>query len=728
MPVPGHAVLGQSDSLYLGQELLGSELGADVGLTMKEIQEKHIDFVAFPLANPDPPCEWAHDHTACNSRHEIIDVYPECSSHVSSNCCSASYSLQPVTMSDLVLESRVWGSQVIGVVSGWLEPDNQSCAWRRQYSIEALEQQLHWACHLGVYSLIAPTPLTTGASANYARVLKKFMQSASSANVWVRIPLALNVASKNGGTSHEKKREGFEDEDSPGGVTVDGWEIWNRLRMMCDYPSRMGVALEMTDMTGLPGDLERWQAEPVKAIIIPSHLFLSNSKGYPVLPKRHKTFLQQLFKYKVHVIIRLGNSTDTRATYDTNIAAPPTSSSVDAAAGSGPCSIPADPPAPPSAVAVVESIEGYRNFVARLYQQRAPPTEAEQYEYGYLDYLQSPLQPLQDNLESLTYETFEKDPVKYAQYEEAIRRCLADRHRQQSDIATATSSGPVIVVMGAGRGPLVHASLNALESEGIENYRVLAVEKNTNAVFTLKHRIASDPKMSWRRVEVIGSDMRTANISIEADIMVSELLGSFGDNELSPECLDGAQKYLKPGGVSIPQWYVSSLEPVSCNKLWTDIRSYNEQKYMETAYVVRFNCVYFFSAEREKNCFFFQHPNSDAAGDCAAPSLHNRRYAELSFSAKSDALMHGFAGYFHCCLYKDVHISIAPATFSEGMFSWFPLYFPLKEPVYVRRGDVVKCHIWRQDDAHKVWYEWCVSEPVSTYVQNCCGKSYFIGK
>ncbi len=27
--------------------------------------------------------------------------------------------------------------------------------------------------------------------------------------------------------------------------------------------------------------------------------------------------------------------------------------------------------------------------------------------------------------------------------------------------------------------------------------------------------------------------------------MVSELLGSFGDNELSPECLDGARAFLK---------------------------------------------------------------------------------------------------------------------------------------------------------------------------------------
>lgn len=40
-------------------------------------------------------------------------------------------------------------------------------------------------------------------------------------------------------------------------------------------------------------------------------------------------------------------------------------------------------------------------------------------------------------------------------------------------------------------------------------------------------------------------DMRDWNAPEKADILVSELLGSFGDNELSPECLDGAQKFLK---------------------------------------------------------------------------------------------------------------------------------------------------------------------------------------
>jgi protein arginine N-methyltransferase 5 len=53
-------------------------------------------------------------------------------------------------------------------------------------------------------------------------------------------------------------------------------------------------------------------------------------------------------------------------------------------------------------------------------------------------------------------------------------------------------------------------------------------------------------KQEWGdRVTIVHEDMRSWQAECKADIMVSELLGSFGDNELSPECLDGAQRYLK---------------------------------------------------------------------------------------------------------------------------------------------------------------------------------------
>ena len=45
-------------------------------------------------------------------------------------------------------------------------------------------------------------------------------------------------------------------------------------------------------------------------------------------------------------------------------------------------------------------------------------------------------------------------------------------------------------------------------------------------------------------VDLVFSDMRSFSPDERADIIVSELLGSFGDNELSPECLDGVMRCL----------------------------------------------------------------------------------------------------------------------------------------------------------------------------------------
>lgn len=50
----------------------------------------------------------------------------------------------------------------------------------------------------------------------------------------------------------------------------------------------------------------------------------------------------------------------------------------------------------------------------------------ERFARGYEDYLQCPLQPLTDNLESTTYEIFEKDPVKYREYQSAIYEAIKE--------------------------------------------------------------------------------------------------------------------------------------------------------------------------------------------------------------------------------------------------------------------------------------------------------------
>lgn len=66
------------------------------------------------------------------------------------------------------------------------------------------------------------------------------------------------------------------------------------------------------------------------------------------------------------------------------------------------------------------------NSASALANARIPEDGAADFTAGYADYLQAPLQPLMDDLGSATYDVFERDPVKYRQYEEAIFLALSD--------------------------------------------------------------------------------------------------------------------------------------------------------------------------------------------------------------------------------------------------------------------------------------------------------------
>ena len=63
---------------------------------------------------------------------------------------------------------------------------------------------------------------------------------------------------------------------------------------------------------------------------------------------------------------------------------------------------------------------------------------------------------------------------------------------------------------------------------------------------TVSRSLQERSALEWgSQVKLVYSDMRSFYPREKADIIVSELLGSFGDNELSPECLDGVMRTLK---------------------------------------------------------------------------------------------------------------------------------------------------------------------------------------
>lgn len=395
------------------------------------------------------------------------------------------------------------------------------------------------------------------------------------------------------------------------------------------------------------------------------------------------------------------------------------------------------------------------SYIRHLQRKQPPRTEAERYAAGYQDYLQAPLQPLADNLESVTYEVFEKDLIKYDLYEKAITQALKDWSSQGKQ-ASGSHNRVVVAVCGAGRGPLVTRALCASEAANVE-IELWALEKNPNAYVLLQRH----NQHTWNsKVHLVQSDMRnwkgplrqkqqnqpspkippqtgsedgsceetyhdavgpppscsSSNAAtqqtqehIPIDILISELLGSFADNELSPECLDGILPLLNPThGISIPSSYTAYLTPLAAPKLHADIstRTANDPNAPNTPYVVMLHAVDFLSTTLPPPppassspgldttppkpdtpvpvilpVWSFHHTSSPAPIPASAQNMHNTRHTRLTFRLRDRGVVHGLAGYFEADLYPGIGLSTNPSTMesrSAEMMSWFPIFFPLK--------------------------------------------------
>ncbi|KAL5699779.1 type II protein arginine methyltransferase [Ranunculus cassubicifolius] len=586
----------------------------------------------------------------------------------------------PFAGSDLVVSPSQWSSHVVGKISSWIDLDSEDELLRQDSEI-AFKQQIAWASHLSVQACLLPPPRGTSCG-NYARCVNQILQGLNNMQLWLRVPL-------------EKSDNDTMDEnpDQANGGCVDTWQWWNSFRLLCEHHSQLSIALDILSSLPSGNSLGRWFGEPVRAAIIHTDAFLTNARGYPCLSKRHQKLIDGFFNHSIQIVLsgKLVHSTSTGTTPESRNLTNDLSDGI-----------------------VGHPLRTYLDYVGYLYQRMDPLPEQERFELGYRDFLQSPLQPLMDNLEAQTYETFEKDVVKYSQYQRAVCKALVDRVSDEKASTTTT----VLMVVGAGRGPLVRASLQAAEETG-RKLKVYAVEKNPNAVVTLHSLVKLE---GWDNVTIISCDMRSWDAPEKADILVSELLGSFGDNELSPECLDGAQRFLKHDGISIPSSYTSYIQPVTASKLYNDAKMHKDLLHFETSYVVKLHSIAKLSPSQP--VFSFSHPDHST-------NKSNQRYTKLRFEIPADtgsAMVHGFAGYFDATLYKDVHLGIEPSTATPNMFSWFAIFFPLRTPVCVHPGgSPLEVHFWRCCGPTKVWYEWCVTSPTSTPIHNCNGRSHWVG-
>lgn len=537
----------------------------DIRETLQHASLDRLDFVVIPLFHP----RFRRDSSSISNER-----------------------LGPGTRSDRELECKDWISNVVGKISDWIQLDNTDSSLRKS-SEEAFHKEMSWASHLGLQAVILPSPPIV--SPNYSKCLLRHIKSSSYQQLWIRIPYSQSLTFANVNSGH--------------GHIIDGWTAWNNLRTMTGHIHNLQIALEFSTENPATIDLDlarKWSAEPVRAVVIPVSMFITNKQGFPVLSKPHQALLSTFLQFKIQIIFK-GVPRHSQPTPSA-----PEASSLREAQGN-------------STSSSLKSYTLYSQYMAHLYMKLQASKHSENSGIQeYKDRLQYPLQPLMDNLESQTYETFERDSVKYSQYELAIVKALT-LLRQQCGLAADPTAPVVVTVVGAGRGPLVAAALSAAATTG-ETVKIYAIEKNENAIITLRNRVYTE---KWTNVTVVHSDMREWTPPELASIMVSELLGSWGDNELSPECLDGAQKCLLPHiGVSIPTRYVSFLAPVSAVRLWTGVRDMSngkENTYLNSPFVVKLHN--FCQLDTSKPLFEFHHPNYDSPSTL----IDNSRYAYQYF-------------------------------------------------------------------------------------------------
>lgn len=651
-------------------------------------------------------------------------------------------------------------SQLVTYTSSWIDLSSSDPVIAH-LSRQVFHLEIAYAAFCGATTVVIPGPrLSHGQNgvSQFARAVKEALNIGSYVSLHVQLPM--DGTDTGAERDHLGDLARFEKNDTASSAAKtnvwSSWDAWNTIRTICKYNSRLSLALNLPRRMPPLAVQARWFSEPVRLLNLPASSFLLNARQSFVLSKAHQAFIFRCGRLRSIPWILVADvgplpgidDPDMIMTFSTGHLSPRTAEDAPSPGSSDPAPTPAE--AAQLAKKLGKKISSsddptpHLSYLRYIQRNQPPKSQLERFGGGFQDYLQSPLQPLTDNLESITYEVFEKDPIKYAWYEQAIAQALKDWHSQKR----STSSGDgvvVIAVVGSGRGPLVTRALNASAKTGVPVH-VYAIEKNPNAYVLLqRHNVET-----WKgRVTVVKTDMRawkgpskSDGTFGKVDILVSELLGSFADNELSPECLDGVQHVLNPEhGISIPSSYTAHFTPISTPRLWADLSSRQASMDVDAfdiPWVVMFSQFDYLSTESTETiaskqltngtkmnnlnlepplapnvqtAWEFSHPlppttlaqaslrkggsavgggGGFVGGDGA--NEHNYRDCCISFPIQEQGVCHGLAGYFETVLYSGsegpVELSTNPVTMeqkSKDMISWFPIFFPIK----VRLDDIL---------------------------------------
>ncbi len=254
------------------------------------------------------------------------------------------------------------------------------------------------------------------------------------------------------------------------------------------------------------------------------------------------------------------------------------------------------------------------------------------------------------------------DRVKLDQYQAAVDQLVRPGH--------------VVLDLGCGTGLLGLMALRAGAS------KVFFVEEG--AIIEVARKTITDAGFA-EKAEFFQANSFELALPEQVDVAVCDHVGYFGfDYGILELLADARLRFLKPGGIIVPEQIELKLAPVeseTCRKLvgqWRDGSVPNEFSWLGT------------TAANTKHATQFSHEELLADGETLATlELGAEASAYLSWSAEfscdRDGTLDGVAGWFDCKLTDDVHMTNSPVAADN--LNRPQSFFPLDVPVTVEAGD-----------------------------------------
>ncbi|KAG7695126.1 hypothetical protein KL930_001449 [Ogataea haglerorum] len=612
----------------------------------------------------------------------------------------------------------------IGMLSPWIELGAND-PLINEFSLQVISNEIAYAQFLGIRRLLLAPPKDLNHLAVFTNSLNSILHKFSDIEISISLPIC-----------EDPQINPATGELIPIIDPLSTWDMWNTIRIHCNYHRNLTVSLASPKQNIPEHVVNRWLLEPIRFYLISSSRFIPNSKGYPVLNKYNQLIIWKIIQKKVlDPPIILLHGVDKESDLIANLR----NSTLDDNSAQAYISVDGN-----KVYLGDLSFLDYLKYLIKSSSNHSQLLPIEEFtlsnlvmanldpsELRSIKSLQTPLQPLSENLNNATYKVFEQDQAKYECYERALISSLMDlmnlpRFQHVRNLtnfgATAfnTSSLTVtekvpdangqqcfdylkILVIGPGRGPLIERLFAAIKflNLNLNKVHITAIEKSPTVMVYLSQRNQD----FWNgKVEVVNADVRSWKPRDPTQsgfhLVISELLGSFGCNELSPECLYSVERYCDPdNSIFIPKEYTSFVAPAISPSIYTKLIECNDLSKFHTCYIPLCDEYDTLSSKYSK-LWTFRHPLGNG---------NMKRQAHTILHCHRKGTIHGLLGFFQAELYNGIIISNCPTGSGpspHNLVSWLPLFMPLEQPMQLTDDQELAVFVKRDTAPDRVWYEW----------------------